>query len=529
MRSRGSTPASGSPGGEEATPPRVGLGVLKRALLGGILITLLTGTAVASAVFLQADDLINIVEEDGRKPLAIPSLDRDDAGGPQTLMVLGSDERFGDKKAGGKPRSDTIILVRLDPDKDTVSVMSLPRDLKVTIPGNDIPTKINGAYEQGGPDLTLKTVRETLSTPERRFRINHVVTIGFEAFQRAINYVDCVYYDVDQRYYNDNAQGQNFAAIDLKPGYQRVCGGDALDYVRYRHTDNDLVRAARQQDFLRQIRNQQGIQRLRDPRRIKTLVRVFARYLDSDPGLRKKKQLFGLAKLAIFSASKPVQEVPFAIDGEEQNGAYLLASEKTIEKTVDRFMDARAATTVRKSSSTSTTRKGTSRSRKRRASTSLKDVPKLVPATEEGEEQAILASSKVGALPFYFPGLKRAGGTFDGGLTSEPTTRTYSIRDEQGRLRRAYRMTVRLNLGGFEEYYGIQGTAWRAPPLLDDRHETRSIGGRKLQIYYDGRRIRLIAWRTERGAYWVTNTLLRTLSNRQMLAIAASLKRLRAE
>jgi polyisoprenyl-teichoic acid--peptidoglycan teichoic acid transferase len=506
------------------SPPRVGLGLIKRAVIAGVLITLMSAAAVASAAFLQADEVIQIVNREGRAPIAIPEIDRADAGSAQTIMVLGSDERFDDRKIGAKPRSDTIILVRLDPDNDAVSVMSLPRDLKVTIPGNGVQTKINAAYEQGGARLTLRTVKKVLSTPERPFRINHVVSIGFESFQRAINYVGCVYADIDQRYYNDNAAGQNFAAIDIKPGYQRICGGDALDYVRYRHTDNDLVRAARQQDFLRQIKNQKGVQELKDPTKIKTLAKVFSRYFDSDSGLRKTKQLFSLAKLAIFASDKPVREIPFVPDGEEENGAYLIAGPETIRKTVDRFMRGEVAAAAKKKSSSSR-RKSASRKRKR-ARTSTKDVPGLESARRENEDQALLAGPKVD-FPVYFPTLKRSGGQLRGGLSSEPTTRTYSIRDERGRLHRAYRMTTRLGLGGFNEYYGMQGTSWKEPPILDDPDETRTVGGRKLRLYYDGAKLRLVAWQTDNGAYWVTNTLLRRLSNRQMVAIAGSLQRLR--
>ena len=505
-------------------PPRVGLAVIRRALVAGVVITLLSAAAVASAAFLQADEVLQIVNREGRAPIAIPEIDRADAGSAQTIMILGSDERFDDRKIGSKPRSDTIILVRLDPDNDAVSVMSLPRDLKVTIPGNGVPTKINAAYEQGGARLTLRTVKKVLSTPERPFKVNHVVTIGFESFQRAINYVGCVYADIDQRYYNDNAAGQNYAAIDIKPGYQRICGGDALDYVRYRHTDNDLVRAARQQDFLRQIKNQKGVQELKDPTKIKTLAKVFSRYFDSDAGLRKTKQLFSLAKLAIFASNKPIREIQFVPDSEEANGAYLIAGPETIRKTVGRFMrgDVTAAAKPKRKRSRSSS---SSSRRKRAASRSLKDVPGLQTAKREGEDQALLAAPKID-FPLYFPGLKRSGGQLRGGLSSEPTTRTYSIRDERGKLHRAYRMTTRLNFGGFFEYYGVQGTSWREPPILDGPDETRTVNSRKLRLYYDGSKLRLVAWQTSNGAYWVTNTLLRRLNNRQMLAIAGSLQRL---
>jgi len=511
-------------------PPQLARGLLVRASLAAVLIVLLSAASVAAAVFLQVDDVLKIVKEEGRAPIVLPEIDASDVGGAQTLMILGSDERFDDKKNGaGRPRSDTIILVRLDKDNDAVTIMSLPRDLKVTIPGNSVPTKINAAYEQGGARLTLKTVKKVLSTSERDFKINHLVTIGFESFQRAINYVGCVYYDVDRRYFNDNAQGQNYATIDIKPGYQRICGQDALDYVRHRHNDNDLVRAARQQDFVRQSKNQRGVQELKDPREIKTLAKVFSRYFDSDAGLRKKKQLFGLAKLAIYASAKPVREIPFEIDGDEQNGAYLLAREATIRKTVRRFMAGGATT----SSSAGDTEDSTSRPRprprrrKRAAKTfSLQNIPGLTSGRREGEEQALLAGPEVD-MPVYFPSLRKEGARMEGGLSSEPTTRTYSITDETGSRHAAYRMTYRIDEAGYGEFYGVQGTTWRDPPILDDPDERRVIRGRRLAVFYDGRKIRLVAWKTDRGVYWVANTLMRKLSNKQMLGVAASLDRLR--
>ena len=83
-----------------------------------------------------------------------------------------------------------------------------------------------------------------------------------------------------------------------------------------------------------------------------------------------------------------------------------------------------------------------------------------------------------------------------------------------------------LAKGVVGEYYGIQGTTWRAPPILDDPSEIRKVNGRKLELHYDGRRLRLVAWRTKRAVYWVSNTLTQSLSTRQMIAITASLRRL---
>ena len=83
--------------------------------------------------------------------------------------------------------------------------------------------------------------------------------VSFHGFAEGVNALGCVYVDVDRRYFNDNSGlgfGQNYAVINVKPGYQKMCGQRALEYVRYRHTDNDIVRGARQQDFLRQVRAQ---------------------------------------------------------------------------------------------------------------------------------------------------------------------------------------------------------------------------------------------------------------------------------
>ena len=84
----------------------------------------------------------------------------------------------------------------------------------------------------------------------REMTINSVIDVNFNGFQRAVNYIGGVYVDVDRDY--NNPEGTGFAAIDIKPGYQRLVGSDALAYVRYRHTDSDIFRNARQQEFLRQ-------------------------------------------------------------------------------------------------------------------------------------------------------------------------------------------------------------------------------------------------------------------------------------
>ena len=110
--------------------------------------------------------------------------------------------------------------------------------------------------------------------------IHHVINVNFGGFARAVNRLGCVFADIDRRYFNDNSRGENYATIDLKPGYQKLCGQDSLDYVRYRHEDSDFVRAARQQEFLRQAKEQIGLGKLFGDR--KELLKIFGRYTQTD-------------------------------------------------------------------------------------------------------------------------------------------------------------------------------------------------------------------------------------------------------
>src|SRR3954462_9394695 len=266
-------------------PPRVAFGMYKRFAIAGVLITLLTAGTVASAGLLEVKDLVSVIRDESAGHV-IPglkgALDDVPAGKPQTILVLGSDRRFVDIKQDNPARSDTMMLVRLDPSKEATAVMNIPRDLKVPIqvPGGGIDTtKINAAYSYGGPQLTVKTVRNLLHIP-----INHVVNVNFGGFRRAVDRLGCVFTDVDRRYFNDNhppyGGGGNYAAIDVKAGYQKLCGQDALDYVRYRHFDSDLVRAARQQQFLSDAKDQIGVGKVFSNR--KDLLRIFGRYTQTD-------------------------------------------------------------------------------------------------------------------------------------------------------------------------------------------------------------------------------------------------------
>ena len=78
--------------------------------------------------------------------------------------------------------------------------------------------------------------------------------------------------------------------------------------------------------------------------------------------------------------------------------------------------------------------------------------------------------------------------------------------------------------GGLGQYYDLQGTTWSDPPILRDPDQTIHLAGRTMQLYFEGQRLRVVAWRDGGGVYWLVNTLQNILTNKQMLAIAAAAK-----
>jgi len=263
-------------------PPRLAWGMYKRFALAGVIITLLAAATVASAVLLEVNEAFQIFHRN-TTPLdpAVKGLLADvEPGKPQTILVIGDDRRKAEALQKHPPptRSDTMILVRLDPSKGATALMSLPRDLLVNIPGHG-KQKLNAAFAYGEDRLTLRTVRNLLHIP-----IHHYVRVTFWGFRGAVDRLGCVYVDVDHRYFNDNRPpnggGPPYAAIDVGAGYQKLCGSDALDYVRYRHLDNDLIRAARQQSFLGEAKGQIGVSSVWSNR--KELLRIFGQSVRTD-------------------------------------------------------------------------------------------------------------------------------------------------------------------------------------------------------------------------------------------------------
>jgi LCP family protein required for cell wall assembly len=172
------------------------------------------------------------------------------------FLLMGSDRRDGETDI---PRTDTIIVATLDPVTRSAGVLSLPRDLWVTIPGHG-SERINAAYELGergqsgtGPELVRRTVEQLLGVP-----IHHYALIGFAGFEKLVNEVGGVVLDIERPIKDDEYPdaGYGVRRIFFHPGLQRLDGETALWYVRTRHADSDFGRARRQQQFLFALRRQ---------------------------------------------------------------------------------------------------------------------------------------------------------------------------------------------------------------------------------------------------------------------------------
>jgi polyisoprenyl-teichoic acid--peptidoglycan teichoic acid transferase len=489
--------------------------MLLRSALAGFLIVLLTAGATATAALLEIDKYVPPPDPPwGGKPE--PPLPKPKKA--QTLLLLGSDRRWIDKQNGDPARSDTMMLVRMDPGEPATTVLSIPRDLKVAIPGHGYQ-KINDAYALGGPALTVETIRELTGLD-----IHHVVNVNFGGFRDAVDALKCFYIDVDRKYFHSNEGvpvGQRYAEIDVPAGYQKVCGQDALDYVRFRHADSDLVRAARQQDFLRSAKDQISTSRLIDDR--EKLANIFGEHTQTDESLSTLGGFIKLLKLAVFSAEKPVRQIEFpATFTKETVGEYQIdfveAAQADIDAAIDRFMHGGGPEAEPRGSSSG----GAPRRARPKTLEGLVQGGEMVEARGLGRALAARAKGRRRlGIPLRFPAYLTPNGRYaEGGGEQNP--RVYELRDRADKPHMAYRFTVVESVVE-GAYYGVQGTTWRTPPLLAHPSAVRRINGKRLELFRSGKKLRFVAWRTRAGAYWVSNTLTMKLRDDQMLALAASL------
>jgi LCP family protein required for cell wall assembly len=234
-------------------PRRRGAGALLVAGLGWLLVAIVTvAVGLAGGAYLYFHETVNaIAAHTPELKIAQERLDIVPPDAPAIALVVGIDERQkGVDATDGSTRSDTLLLLRADPGQRALSMLSFPRDLSVPVICPDHATftgRLNEAFATCGPRGALETVKRLTGLP-----INYLVTVNFVGFVKLVAQLGGVWMDVDRRYYNP--PGTGWASIDLHPGYQRLNGRQALDFVRYRHTDSDIYRLARQQRFVHALK-----------------------------------------------------------------------------------------------------------------------------------------------------------------------------------------------------------------------------------------------------------------------------------
>ncbi|ABR47246.1 cell envelope-related transcriptional attenuator [Alkaliphilus metalliredigens QYMF] len=177
------------------------------------------------------------------------------------MLIYGISAR---KQLGDMGRSDTMMLALVDPNEMEISLISIPRDAYVQIPGYRMD-KINGAYPRGGSELMMKTIEEWLD-----IQVNSFASINFQGFVDLVDLVNGIKVEVSRKMeYDDPADGTR---IRLYPGEQVLDGKNALDFVRFRQS-NDGRHAS---DYDRMLRQQEALQALAGKKTsVRTLTRAF--------------------------------------------------------------------------------------------------------------------------------------------------------------------------------------------------------------------------------------------------------------
>jgi polyisoprenyl-teichoic acid--peptidoglycan teichoic acid transferase len=421
-------------------------------------------------------------------------------GDPQTLLLVGDDQRsltgeFKYYRHAVLPHSNEMLLVRIDPSKPWISMMSIPRELQVTIyPKGQQPvtTRLNYAYTAGGIPLLVSTIKRVLGLP-----VNHVMVITFGRFKRAVNEMGCVYSTIDRRYYHVNVPGgEQYQEINLQPGYQDLCGSQALQFVSYRHGDTSLVRDARDQSFLLDVKKQYGPTLADNAHKFE---HIFGQAVQTDPGLHSTTGILNLLGTLISSSARRVRQVHFQAN---LLPTYDTANAQQIQASVNSFLNGVSSVPKR---STSRIARAVHRPGGP-AAVPVAPVPAGVLA------QARTAKQNTG-VPYEFPRVQDRGGA-----GTPPFFRGYLIHAPDGTAYQIYDAVFAT--GQLGQFYDVQGSTWTTAPFLDSPEQTVSVGGRKYFLYYEGSNLNVVAWYEHGAVYWVRNTLTDAIGNAELLTIA---------
>jgi LCP family protein required for cell wall assembly len=420
-------------------------------------------------------------------------------GGPQTFLLVGNDQRKRTTTTPVLPHSNEMLLVRFDPSKPYISMMSIPRELQVTIqcPNGRATTRLNYALTCGGIPTLVKTIKQLTGVG-----INHVVEINFGQFKQAVNDMGCVYSTIDRRYVHFNVPGgEQYQEINLQPGYQRMCGADALSFVSYRHGDTSLVRDARDQSFLLDVKREYGPTLVDNADKFE---RIFGRSVETDPGLHTTSGILDLLGTLINSSSLRVRQVQFQVNLQPTGSnpcSCDTATPQQVTASVNAFLSGGSGIPPKKKTAAVA---GAVHAHQAQ-------LP-LVPLSSDELSKGVNAAARI-PFPLEIPRVKDRNGS-----GTPVSIRAYPIQAPDGSQYASY--VAVFQASGPGQYYDVQGTTWTTAPLLDNPDQTINVGSRTYYLVYEGQHLETVAWYEHGAAYWVRNSLTDAVSNGELLAIA---------
>lgn len=240
----------------------------------------------------------------------------------QNILLLGVDSNGEDADLWEGTRTDTIILLNIDPKSKTVNAISIPRDSKVYLPDDAGIQKINAAHALGGINMTKKTIEDTLGVKVDRYIMVHDDAV--KEIVKALGGVN-IYVEKNMRYHDYAGH----LHIDLQKGDNHLDADEVIGYLRFRHDAlGDIGRTQRQQWFLKGVLEE--LQRPQTIAKVPDIISVAHKYVKTDMSMYEMSQYAALAKH--FDINKiEIATLPGAPNKKGYTSYWILDPEKTQE------------------------------------------------------------------------------------------------------------------------------------------------------------------------------------------------------
>ncbi|MBQ8417169.1 MAG: LCP family protein [Phascolarctobacterium sp.] len=241
------------------------------------------------------------------------------------ILLLGIDDGDSEAAADEPKRTDAILLLSVDPEKEKVSVLSIPRDTKVVLPGHRDPDKINAAFAYGGAVMTKQTVQSLL-----QITVHYYAWANWRGFIEVVDLIGGVDLYVEKNMYYEDPYAD--LVIDIKHGYQHMDGETAGKYVRFRGDElGDIGRVQRQQKFLRAAAEQMFS--FQNITKIGAIMDTIDKYIDTD--LNTVTMLKAANSFKIFGDDKIKTCMLYGRFDDEAGVSYWATDRASVHKALD--------------------------------------------------------------------------------------------------------------------------------------------------------------------------------------------------